>query len=124
MTDINTKKHIEYLMRAFYNKALQDPTIGVFFTEVAKIDLETHLPHICAFWEQTLFYKGSYKKNVLQIHSDLHHKAALQKIHFDKWLMLFNETVDENFVGINADKIKTRALSIATVMQVKLYGGE
>ena len=121
MEDLVNKKQIEVLMRAFYTKALQNHTIGYFFTEVIKIDLETHLPHICAFWEQALFHTGTYKKHVLQIHMDLHQKAPLEKKHFDSWLALFNETVDENFEGIYASKIKTRALSIATVMQLKLH---
>ncbi len=121
MNDLINKRDIETLMNAFYNKALSDPIIAKFFTEVAPIDLKTHLPHICAFWEHTLFYTGTYQKNVLQIHMELHKKETLQKNHFEQWLLLFNETVDEYFTGTNAQKIKTKALSIATVMQMKLH---
>ncbi len=82
MKDISSKKDIEFLMRSFYNKALIDPSIRIFFIEIAKIDLEKHVPHIVSFWEQQLFRKGDYKKNVLQIHNDLSTKKTLQKIHF------------------------------------------
>lgn len=107
-------------MQCFYQKALHNETIGFFFTKIAKIDLETHLPHIIKFWELTLFHKGDYRKNVLQIHMDLHKKFPMEKIHFNTWIRLFHETVDENFEGMNASKIKTKALSIGTVMQVKM----
>ncbi|MBQ4821520.1 group III truncated hemoglobin [Aquimarina sp. MMG016] len=107
-------------MRAFYNKALQDPNIGAFFTKIAKIDLEAHIPHITDFWEQQLFRTGGYTKNVMKIHQDLHHQKAMEKTHFDTWLSLFHQTVDDHFAGEKAHLIKTRALSIATMMRIKI----
>ncbi|MBL0685089.1 group III truncated hemoglobin [Aquimarina mytili] len=120
MKDITSRKDIEFLMKAFYNEAFADPLIGVFFTEIAKIDLKNHLPQITDFWEQQIFRKGNYKKNVLQIHKNLSVKKKLQKIHYEAWLSLFNTTVDTHFQGEKANLIKTRALSIATVMQIKI----
>ena len=120
LTDINTRKDIEYLMQSFYKQALQNPHIGLFFTEIAQINLEDHLPHICDFWEQQLFYTGNYKKNVLQIHQHLHNKKSITKKHFDTWLHLFTTIIDSNFQGIKAELMKTRALSIATVIQLKI----
>ncbi len=120
MKDITSRKDIELLMRAFYSDALTNPLIGEFFTKVANIDLEEHLPKITDFWELQLFRKGGYKKNVLEIHQNLHYKKEIEKSHFDTWLLLFNKTVDNKFKGEKADLIKTRALSIATVMQFKI----
>ncbi len=120
MEDINSREDIEFLMRSFYKDAFQDPIIGEFFTKIAKLDLEQHLPQITDFWELQLFRKGGYKKNVLQIHKDLDSKKSFEKIHFETWLSLFNKTVDQNFKGEKSNLIKTRALSIATVMQLKV----
>lgn len=120
MKDIQSKEDLLFLMNQFYNKLVIDPVVGYIFTDVAKIDLEKHLPVLADFWEQALFHRGSYKNNVLQIHHDLHLKSALKKEHFDVWLNHFNQSVDKNFMGENAEKIKTKALSIATVMQMKV----
>ncbi len=120
MQDITTRKDIEFLMRAFYNDALVNPTIGMFFTEIAKINLDDHIPEITDFWEQQLLRTGGYKKNVMQIHKNLSSKKKLEKIHFDTWLSLFHKTVDSNFKGEKAELIKTRALSISTVMQLRI----
>lgn len=120
MRDISTRADLLFLMEQFYQKLLNDKTIGYIFTDVAHINLEKHLPILADFWEQTLFYRGGYKNNVLQIHQDLHQKESLTKAHFDTWLMHFNATVNENFEGECAEKIKVRALSIATVMQLKM----
>lgn len=120
MKDITSRKDIDFLMRTFYSKALLDSNIGVFFTDIAQINLDDHLPHIASFWEQQLFFTGGYKKNVLQIHQTLNTQKHLEQVHFETWLSLFNQTVDAHFLGEKANLIKTRALSIATVIQLKI----
>jgi hemoglobin len=120
MTDITNRTDLEFLLATFYNRLLQDPRISYIFTHVAKIDLASHLPHIVDFWQQSLFNVGSYRTNVLQVHLDINDKEKLTSEHFEIWLNHFNNTVDELFQGDNAEKAKTRALSIATVMQIKL----
>jgi hemoglobin len=44
----------------------------------------------------------------------------MERAHFDRWLELFRNTVDRLFAGPNAEEAKLRALSIATVMLVKV----
>lgn len=120
MRDIQTREDLHLLMSAFYVKLLQDPQVNYIFTEVAKIDLEPHLVELVDFWEQMLFNTGSYRKNVLQIHMDINNKIKLSEAHFAIWLNYFNLTIDENFTGKTAENMKTRALSIATVMKIKM----
>ena len=44
----------------------------------------------------------------------------LEKIHFDSWLSLFNQVIDELHEGKIATMAKKRAQSIAAVMQFKM----
>ena len=120
MKDITSRRDIEFLMQVFYKSAFDSPVIGIFFTEIAKINLEEHIPEITTFWEQQLFRTGGYKKNVIQIHKNLNDIKGLEKNHFETWLSLFRIAVDDNFKGEKAELIKTRALSIATVIQLKI----
>ena len=120
MPDITGRNDIEKIMAAFYDKLLKDSAISYIFIEVAKIDLEKHLPHIVDFWEQNLLNTGNYSNNVLKIHFDLNDKIPLTAAHFTIWLNYFYETIDSLFSGEKAEMMKTRALSIATVMQIKL----
>lgn len=119
--DIATRADVELLIRSFYQKALIDPKIGFIFTEIAKIDLESHLPHLFDFWENILLKPNGYKRNVLKVHLDLNEKVQLSLEHFESWLTLFQTTVDELFEGLVANNAKNKALSIATVMQTKLH---
>jgi hemoglobin len=120
MTDIQTREDLHLIMSEFYQKLLADDKVNFIFTEVAKIDLKTHLWDLVDFWEQILFDTDSYQKNVLQLHLDLNQKLKLSEEHFSIWLQHFNTSIDEDFTGQIAENMKTRALSIATVMKIKM----
>jgi hemoglobin len=123
--DIENREDIDLLMQSFYSKAMTDELIGYIFTDVAKLDLEHHLPIIGDFWETLLFRTGDYARygrNPLQIHGQLNRKTLLQPAHFRRWLKLFETSVDELFSGMRADFIKMRAEAIANRMQNFLSG--
>jgi len=120
MRDIQSRNDLEYIIQQFYKKALNDPIIGFIFTDIAQINLEEHLPIIADFWEMSLFHKGSYKRNTLQKHLNLHEKYPLQSIHFQTWVRLFQETVAQSFQGEMAERAKQRAQSIAQIIQMKI----
>ena len=120
MDDIQTRHDLERLLAKFYDRLLDDERIGYIFTDIAKIDMPSHLPHITDFWEQSLFNTGRYRNNVLRIHEELNDKEKLTAEHFKVWLQHLETTIDEMYSGENAEKMKTRALSVATIMQIKL----
>lgn len=120
MKDIQNRADLEAIMKCFYNKLLSDNSIRFIFTDIAQINLEHHLPVITDFWEKTILNSGNYKNNVIQIHQHLNTKIKLSEDHFSLWLLYFEQTIDELFAGINAEKLKTRALSMSNVMKIKL----
>jgi hemoglobin len=118
-SDIEIRADIDRLMHLFYERAMVDETIGYFFTDVARLDLEHHLPIIGDFWESLLFGTGVYARhgrNPLMVHRDLHDQSALSREHFERWLELFTTAVDDLFAGERADFIKLRARAIAARM--------
>ena len=118
--DISSREDLFLLVKFFYDKLLSDKTISYLFTDIAKIDLDHHLPILVDFWDSVLFQSDTYRKNAMQPHLILNQKSPLEKHHFETWLMYFNNTVDELFEGEKAFLAKERAQSIATVMQIKL----
>ncbi len=118
--DISSRQDIEQLIIAFYEKVKPDPTIGFIFTEIIPINWEHHIPVIVDFWEGILLDNPVYQKNAMEVHYHLNNQIPLQKVHFETWLTLFRSTVDELFEGKVADLAKTRAKSIADVMQFKM----
>ncbi len=122
--DITGRNDIELLVNTFYEKVKADKVIGYIFNDIAKVNWERHLPVMYNFWENTIFYTGSYSGNPLLSHKHLHRVAPLNAEHFNQWLKLFTETVNELFSGDRAELAKQRAYSISTVMQIKILPGE
>jgi hemoglobin len=118
--DVTTRKDIELLVNEFYNKVKQDQVIGYIFTDIARVNWEKHLPVMYDFFENMLFYTGTYTGNPMELHMHLHQLSTLTTEHFEQWNYLFSTTVDELFAGVTADLAKQRARSISTVMQIKI----
>ena len=119
-TDITSRADITLFISSFYEKVKQNKEIGFIFNEVVKMDWEKHIPIIVDFWETILLDNPVYKKNAMEVHYELNKKIPLNKIHFETWLSLFNATVDELFEGKIATLAKTRARSVANLMQFKI----
>ena len=118
--DIAAPADIDRLVEVFYAKLLRDPIVGFFFTDIARIDLPTHLPKISAFWQQQLLGRPGYRGQTFAQHAVLHRQAALSADHFHRWLFLFEQTLDELFAGPVTEAAKLRARAIAQSMQQAL----
>jgi len=118
--DIQSRKDIEMLINSFYDKVKSDETIGFIFNEIARVNWEKHLPVMYNFWETLLLDATSYRNNAMEVHYSLNRKVPLKEAHFQRWLELFSETVDELFSGKIATSAKTKAKSIASLMQYKM----
>ncbi|MCF6222298.1 MAG: group III truncated hemoglobin [Flavobacteriaceae bacterium] len=118
--DIINREDLHLIVSEFYIKLLNNEDLIHFFEKFKNTNtLKKHINTLVDFWDNILFYSGTYNKNAMQPHVQLHQKKPFSKKHFDLWLKLFNQSVDENFKGNNAHTIKTRALSIATIMKIK-----
>ena len=120
MNDIQNQDDLYLLVDEFYKKLLADESISYIFTDIVKIHLEEHLPILVTFWSQAILGTDGYSNNLTQIHLDINTKEYLSPELFTIWLDHFYTTVDENFKGSKAEQIKTQALSIATIMQIKI----
>jgi len=120
--DIRDREDLDKLMARFYERMMVDDVIGYIFTHYAKINLDTHLPILSDFWETILFEKPVYKRGpkAMNVHIDLAKNVPLRNQHFNRWLFLFDTTVDELFSGELANKAKDRASSIAKTMQKRI----
>jgi hemoglobin len=119
-SDITGIDDIKKLIDAFYRRAMQDESIGYFFTHIAEINLVTHLPIMYSFWNAVLFGEAGYKNNTISKHIDLNRKEPIEEKHFLVWKTLFFNTIDEFFEGEIANLAKTRAESMIFLMKFKI----
>lgn len=113
MNDITTKDDIVKLVTIFYDKIVKDDCLSPFFVH---LNLEKHLPKMVDFWSFVLLDEAGYSTNV----TDKHTHMRLKKEHFDQWIKLFNETVDQLYTGEKADLAKERAFLIRWTIESKM----
>ena len=114
--DLRNEGDIKLMVDTFYDKVNRDESLSYVFNDFAKVDWESHLPRMYAFWSNVLFATGTYRGNPFQKHIPL----PVDKTHFDQWIKLFIENMDEHFEGEIAERAKLRAESIAHIFQTKL----
>lgn len=112
MNDIQTKADVEALVNQFYDAVLQDATLAPFFKHM---DFGRHLPKMVHFWTFVLLDEPGYTTDVTQKHAHM----RLKKEHFDRWIALFNATVDRLYSGEHAEKAKQRAFLIRWTIESK-----
>jgi hemoglobin len=115
-TDIVTKEDIKLMVDSFYSKVNKDELLAPVFNEEAKVDWETHLPKMYAFWGTQLIGTQDYAGRPFPPHMEL----KITPAHVERWLKLFIENISEHFEGATADLAIYKAKNIATVFQYKL----
>lgn len=115
MKDIENLEDIKLMVDTFYNKVKVDTLIGPIFNGAIK-DWTPHLNKMYGFWETVLLDVHSYSGAPFRPHA----KMPLEKIHFNRWMELFENTVDSIFEGEKANEAKWRAGKMAELFNYKI----
>jgi hemoglobin len=113
LKDIETRYDVELFVNRFYDKVKTDDLLGPVFKN---LNWPHHLPVMYNFWSSLLLGDQTYSGNPLQKHLPL----SIDAQHFQQWLKLFTQTLDENFSGEKTAEAKQRAQSIAYIFQLKM----
>ena len=113
MKDITNKEEIAFFVNSFYDDVLQDELLSPFFRH---LNFEKHLPKMIHFWSFVLLDDAGYTTDVTKKHLNM----PIQKEHFDRWIELFNATIDKHFSGEKADLAKQRASVIRWTVESKM----
>jgi len=115
MKDITGLPDIKTFVDDFYAKVRKDDFIGPIFMNTIE-DWTPHLDKMYGFWNAALFNVPGFKGNPFAKHTPL----KIEPAHFDRWLLLFNQTIDANFKGSMANVTKNRAQLMATMFMKRL----
>ncbi len=118
--DITTSEDVSKLVHLFYDQVMDDEVIGHFFTSVAQVNWEQHLPHMIQFWESILLGKATFNGFPMRVHLMLNKKEALLPHHFNRWLDRWNTILDTHFEGTNTQEAKKRARIMRDLILFKI----
>ena len=100
----------------FYTKIRENELLGPIFNGVIGDNWPAHLAKMYGFWQTLLLDTPAYSGSPFLKHA----KLPIAKEHFDNWMKLFTETVDEHFAGEKANEAKWRAARMSEMFQYKL----
>jgi hemoglobin len=120
MHDIENEAHVKKLIDTFYDKVRKDAVIGHIFNEIIGTHWDKHLPTMYQFWNMVLLSKPGYEGYPTKKHMDVDKRIPLHQEHFDRWILLWDETVDAHFKGTNATHAKEKAKLMAELIMIKI----
>jgi hemoglobin len=120
--DLDSQDEVAEMVRRFYADVAMDDLLGPLFNDVAQVDWSEHLPKLTAFWSRALLGQAGYTGNPFQAHAAVHARQPFTVAHFERWLSLFEETLELGWVGPNVERALTLARNVARVHQEQLVG--
>lgn len=114
--DITTLKDIQLMVDSFYGKVRKDDILADIFNNIIQDRWPQHLEKMYRFWQTVLLEEHSYYGSPFLPHA----KLPVEANHFERWLKLFNETVDTLFEGEKAIRAKWQGERMAELFLSKI----
>ncbi len=114
--DILKLEDVKKLVDTFYGKVQKDNLLKDIFNSIIKDNWPVHIEKMYTFWQTVLLSEHTYYGSPFPPHA----KMPIDKSHFERWLHLFYETIDEEFEGEVAEEAKWRASKMAEMFQYKI----
>ncbi|MFD2894890.1 group III truncated hemoglobin [Sphingobacterium arenae] len=114
--DIQTLDNVKLMVNTFYGRVQKDDLIGPIFNAKLEDHWPEHLEKMYTFWQTILLDEYTYQGRPFPPHAQL----PIEAEHFDRWLQLFDKTVNDLFAGPVAEEAKSRGRKMAALFQVKL----
>lgn len=114
--EILTLDDVKFLVDEFYSNIRKDEMLADVFNAVIQNRWPQHLEKMYKFWQTILLGEHTYYGSPFKPHATL----PLEVEHFNRWLELFNHTIDAHFEGEKAEEAKWRAEKMAQMFRFKI----
>ena len=114
--DILALEDVKILVDDFYNRIRANDFLAPIFNGIIGDNWQQHLQKMYGFWETILLETPAYSGSPFLKHA----KLPIAKEHFDTWLTLWHQTINDHFVGEKAEEAKWRASKMSAMFQYKL----
>lgn len=116
LKDIQNLNDIKLMVDTFYGKVREDEQLKDIFNTVIQSRWPEHLEKMYRFWQTVLLEEHTYYGSPFVPHA----KLPVDATHFERWLQLFYETVDEKFIGERATRAKWQGQRMAEMFHSKI----
>ncbi|MCO5238481.1 MAG: group III truncated hemoglobin [Chitinophagaceae bacterium] len=114
--DILTLDDVKKMVDTFYGKVRENGLLAPVFDERIRDRWPQHLEKMYTFWQTILLEERTYFGAPFPPHAQL----PVNHAHFEQWMQLFIQTIDELFSGEKAKEAKWRAGKMAEIFEFKI----
>jgi len=114
--DISSEKDVQLLVDTFYDKVRNNADLSPIFVQRLGDHWDSHLSKLYQFWNTILFVKPGYHGKPVEGHFSM----GINQKHFDLWLSIWGNTIDELFEGEIAERAKYRGKTMAEAFLKKI----
>lgn len=129
---LDNKDYIKTIVEEFYQKAINDFMIGYHFRKIQSSpgdhplqatlgQFAHHLPRIIQFWEIQLLGKTDSQESMNFDLIKVHQALSVRRGEVNRWIMLFQETLNENENHALKDKWNQRVTHFQETFLKKLF---
>ncbi len=112
--------YVSLLVDTFYGRVRQNPEIGPIFENAIGDNWDHHLAKLKDFWASVAWGAGRYFGQPVPAHA---RHPEIEARHFDIWLGLFRETLEDTAATPEAvEHFMVRANRIAKSLKLVLFG--
>ena len=116
-----TPAYISILVDSFYDRIREHDILGPIFKNAIGENWTPHLSQMKAFWASVTLSSGVYSGKPVPAHHK--HIDSIQNEHFDIWLGLFRQTLEDTAPTPDAvEYFMVRAERIAKSLKLALFG--
>lgn len=121
--DLDTPDEIFEMVTRQYVDVVQDDLLDPYFNfGPGFTDWDAHIGNVSDFWNHVLLYAPDYDIDVIERHRPIHQTKDFYPELFDRWLQIFEDTVDGGWTGPIASRAKKRATGMAWAMAQRFLG--
>lgn len=114
--EIMAIEDVQLLVDTFYSRVREDELLGPIFENRLEGKWEEHLGKMYRFWQTILLGEHTYYGSPLMPHLNM----PVEKKHFQQWVGIFHQTVDDLFSGEVAEEAKWRGNRMAEMFNYKI----
>jgi hemoglobin len=121
--DLDDRIEIAEFVTRFYREIAQDERFHRYFHTLAGVDWHAHTLELTDFWAGLLLGEPHQSADdVIESHRWLHDAESFDEALFDRWLEIFDTTLDGGWVGSMTETARRRGHGIAWALAKRLTG--
>ncbi len=123
LPDLDSREEIAGFVTAFYREVAQDDRLHHWFGTIASVDWQAHTAELTDFWVGVLLGEHHQEADeVIEAHRWLHDAAPFDESLFERWLEIFDTTLEDGWQGPFTETARRRAHGLAWAMAKRLTG--